>query len=409
MYVAEEHSIYGSSRVGVDNRKDTLYKAGNYSPSWGGISTSRRDLGSKSFELANHLGNVLVTVSDKPVYKVSSGTIYFQPEITSISDYYPFGAPMPGRNFSLSSYRYGFNGKENDGESETQDYGMRINDFKLGRFLSVDPLKTQCPMLTPYQFASNSPISGIDLDGLEYYYAADGKFIGQGGDRDNKEVRLGKITGKTKSGKNSITRVDLKGQVQSQWTVIHNNHDDFKVLAGVLYAEADGTTSEAVDEVAGIYSVLENRANYERTSIEAQLTIKKGVFGISEADKINQADITGMTAKKEAVFSGLIKGRLSKTDFSNGAFYWDGTDFENGGGHIERYKPGFQFTDRSHDLFNLGDNKKPGTANGVTWDYKFQSTGAIGKTTFSKLTDKWRDAQFPGAGKGKQVGNGKEL
>lgn len=34
-------------------------------------------------------------------------------------------------------------------------------------------------MLTPYQFASNSPISGVDLDGLEYYYAADGKYLGQ--------------------------------------------------------------------------------------------------------------------------------------------------------------------------------------------------------------------------------------
>jgi hypothetical protein len=77
MYVAQEHSIYGSSRVGVDNRKDTLYKAGNYSPAWGGVGTSRRNLGLKSFELANHLGNVLVTISDKPVYTVSSTTILF--------------------------------------------------------------------------------------------------------------------------------------------------------------------------------------------------------------------------------------------------------------------------------------------------------------------------------------------
>jgi hypothetical protein len=29
-------------------------------------------------------------------------------------------------------------------------------------------------------------------------------------------------------------------------------------------------------------------------------------------------------------------------------------------------------------------------------------------TTFSKLTDLWRDAQFGGAKKGKQVGNGPE-
>ena len=36
------------------------------------------------------------------------------------------------------------------------------------RFLSVDPIARQFPELTPYQFASNSPIAGIDLDGLEF-------------------------------------------------------------------------------------------------------------------------------------------------------------------------------------------------------------------------------------------------
>lgn len=32
----------------------------------------------------------------------------------------------------------------------------------------MDPLTKSYPMLTPYQFASNRPIDGIDLDGLEY-------------------------------------------------------------------------------------------------------------------------------------------------------------------------------------------------------------------------------------------------
>jgi RHS repeat-associated protein len=168
MYVAQEHSIYGSSRVGVDNRKDTLYMGAVYTPTWGGVGTSRRDLGSKSFELANHLGNVLVTVSDKPIYKVSSATIFFQPEITSSSDYYPFGAPIQGRSAAFGGeYRFGFNGKENDRETETQDYGMRINDCRLGRFLSVDPLTKDYPYLTPYAFAENDVIRCIDLDGLE--------------------------------------------------------------------------------------------------------------------------------------------------------------------------------------------------------------------------------------------------
>jgi len=45
---------------------------------------------------------------------------------------------------------------------------MRIYDTRLGKFLSVDPFTKKYPELTPYQFASNRPIDGLDLDGLEY-------------------------------------------------------------------------------------------------------------------------------------------------------------------------------------------------------------------------------------------------
>jgi hypothetical protein len=48
---------------------------------------------------------------------------------------------------------------------------MRIYNPSLGRFLSVDPLAAKYSYLTPYQFASNRPIDGIDLDGLEYISA----------------------------------------------------------------------------------------------------------------------------------------------------------------------------------------------------------------------------------------------
>lgn len=64
-------------------------------------------------------------------------------------------------------------GKEKDDDGEigsltTFDYGFRIYNPAIGKFLSVDPLTRSYPQLTPYQFASNRPIDGIDLDGLEY-------------------------------------------------------------------------------------------------------------------------------------------------------------------------------------------------------------------------------------------------
>jgi hypothetical protein len=53
------------------------------------------------------------------------------------------------------------------GAGNQQDYGMRIYDPRVGRFLSVDPLTGNYPELTPYQFASNNPVEFIDIDGLE--------------------------------------------------------------------------------------------------------------------------------------------------------------------------------------------------------------------------------------------------
>jgi RHS repeat-associated core domain len=78
---------------------------------------------------------------------------------------------QPGRSWNIGNYRYGFNGKENDneikGEGNQQDYGMRVYDPRLGKFLSVDPLTNNYPFYAPYQFASNNPIVAIDVDGLE--------------------------------------------------------------------------------------------------------------------------------------------------------------------------------------------------------------------------------------------------
>jgi RHS repeat-associated protein len=71
-----------------------------------------------------------------------------------------------------AGYSFGFNGKENDNEihgapGTFQDYGMRAYDPRIGRFPSVDPLTSEYPWYTPYQFAGNTPIWAIDLDGLE--------------------------------------------------------------------------------------------------------------------------------------------------------------------------------------------------------------------------------------------------
>ena len=186
----KEHHLYGSSRLGlredtmsVFSRKVVMDKIENgklvleattdtYEPTLSEDEFSRH-LGYKRYELSNHLGNFLSTITDRKLPELESGLLTnYQSDITQESRYYPFGMLM---DFGDSlGYRFGFNGKENineiAGQGNWQDYGERIYMPRLGRFPSPDPLiiyGQQYSMLSSYQFASNTPIQAIDLDGLE--------------------------------------------------------------------------------------------------------------------------------------------------------------------------------------------------------------------------------------------------
>ncbi|THU30796.1 RHS repeat protein [Niastella caeni] len=169
----KDRFLYGSSRLGVMTVDDGV-DGGPGSMQYY-YEKKSYDRGYKQYELTNHLGNVLATISDRKFGVPSAGSSlidHYEPHIVTAQDYYPFGmlsrVALPNSNVP---YKFGFNGKMNDDEvkglGNQQDYGMRIYDARVGRFLSVDPLTKGYPELTPYQFASNTPIEAIDLDGLE--------------------------------------------------------------------------------------------------------------------------------------------------------------------------------------------------------------------------------------------------
>ncbi|PCJ64359.1 MAG: hypothetical protein COA58_13475 [Bacteroidetes bacterium] len=187
-YRLNEQHIYGTSRLGIVERNLLLARQPlnvsevNYISSAGDSSvlyTYQSDYktfyrGEKRYELSNHLGNVLAVITDRRIQTCLAGDIiYYSAQVVSVSDYYPFGMQIKERQWKNSSfsYRFGFNSKEKDdevsGSGNSYDYGFRIYNPRLGKFLSVDPLFQSYPWLTPYQFASNLPIAAIDLDGLE--------------------------------------------------------------------------------------------------------------------------------------------------------------------------------------------------------------------------------------------------
>ncbi len=50
---------------------------------------------------------------------------------------------------------------------DRKEQAKKIHAQTSSRFLSVDPLAREYPYYTPYQYAGNTPIQAIDLDGLE--------------------------------------------------------------------------------------------------------------------------------------------------------------------------------------------------------------------------------------------------
>jgi murein DD-endopeptidase MepM/ murein hydrolase activator NlpD len=81
----------------------------------------------------------------------------------------------------------------------------------LGRFLSVDPLTKKYPELTPYQFASNTPIQATDLDGLESW-----SFHNRKAKDERGKLILGPISDMYRISRNLDTKDALKLRIDDQ-------------------------------------------------------------------------------------------------------------------------------------------------------------------------------------------------
>ncbi len=166
---ATERVIYGSERLGADLQTQELL----------GVEEPATPVtGNLRYELKDHLGNVVAVVSDLLLdvdHDEDEEVDYHQAEVWSLQDYEPFGSLLPGRNYSSSSYDYGFNGKRKDDEihgatGTSYDFGARLYDPRVGRWLSLDPDRGRYPSHSPYSFAINSPLWVMDPDGKWVFF-----------------------------------------------------------------------------------------------------------------------------------------------------------------------------------------------------------------------------------------------
>lgn len=132
----------------------------------GYISTFTR--GNKIYELTDHRGNVLATVSDKKIQVDANndGIVdYYVADVVSATDYSTFGAQLPGRTYQSEKYRYSINGQEKSDELNpnltTAMYWEY--DSRIGRRWNTDPKPVVG--VSDYAVFDNNPILRTDPDG----------------------------------------------------------------------------------------------------------------------------------------------------------------------------------------------------------------------------------------------------
>jgi RHS repeat-associated protein len=190
-------------------------------PSEGTMGTVIR--GSKMYELTDPRGNVMAVVTDKKIQHDDNndGIVdYYTADVIKAADYSSFGAVLPGRSYQIETYPLGYNGKREDDETGYLDYGSRLYDPNLGRFLSTDPRYKKYPYFSPYLYAGNNPIRYIDKDGEE--------LILTGGTQ--KEIETFKAILQTAFDKKIIVEVNEKGIV-----TLTGNRGELTEKAKALY------------------------------------------------------------------------------------------------------------------------------------------------------------------------------
>jgi RHS repeat-associated protein len=121
-------------------------------------------------------------------------------------------------------YRFGFNGMEKDNElkgiGNSLDFGARMYDSRIGKFLSLDPLAKQFPWNTPYSFAENDVIRAIDEDGERRTIVH--KFINE---KTGKEFIVATTSAGLMRKLETVSQKNILGKPSGSYTQAYNWYD----------------------------------------------------------------------------------------------------------------------------------------------------------------------------------------
>jgi len=223
----------------------------------------------KQYHLHDHLGNVVVVFEDKN----NDGFIEETDnpntnEVLHRYHYYSFGMlwdlPNPLTPLYSEDNRYQYNAKEFEQLANLLDYGWRWYDPVIGRWNGVDPLASEMPSWSPYNYVFNNPLIFTDPDGrfpfpispFGFYNRVNSWFLGKNMNAVDQGSRLVNAY-ETASGENASAGIKFSAYfngVLNEYGAYTSQNDAVVLMTGDHF---DGSQASNFDKIlAGVFVTL---------------------------------------------------------------------------------------------------------------------------------------------------------